>query len=151
MDKYSKLCVGVPLRKRVSIEGFDGRLIVRGSLSANRRKDNERSGYEQNGFESTVVTRKKHLAVPEWNRQIKRSKRPSCILWKIPRLVPHLLAPYLKISLHKTICDMNDDLLGELRIAHADRVDDTLMVCDLRHPRTRVKTLSQSAHQRECI
>src|SRR5258705_805672 len=46
---------------------------------------------------------------------------------------------------------MNDDLLSELRVAHADRIDDTLMVCDLRHPRTGVETLSQSAHQREGI
>src|SRR5258708_3020368 len=62
-----------------------------------------------------------------------------------------LVAPHLEISLHKTICHVNDDLLGELRIAHADGVDDTLMVCDLRHPRTCVKALSQSAHQREGI
>src|SRR5258708_29694988 len=62
-----------------------------------------------------------------------------------------LVAPHLEISLHKTIGNVNDDLLGELRIAHADRVDDALMVCDLRHPRTCVKALSQSAHQREGI
>ena len=61
------------------------------------------------------------------------------------------VTPDLEISLHKTICHMNDDLLSELRISHADGVDDTLMVGDLRHPRTGVKALGQSAHQREGI
>ena len=44
-----------------------------------------------------------------------------------------LLAPYFEIMLHEMIRNVNHNLLGELRIAHADGVDDTLMVCDLRY------------------
>jgi hypothetical protein len=60
MDKYPELRVGVPLGKRMPIERFDGRLIVRRSLSRDRRKDNERSYYRQNAPELPVETRKKH-------------------------------------------------------------------------------------------
>ena len=38
---------------------------------------------------------------------------------------PHLLAPHLEIVFHKLISDVNGDLLGELRISHADGVYDS--------------------------
>src|SRR6267154_5529754 len=66
MDKYSKLRVGVPLRKRMAIERLDGRIIMRGSLRGDRRKDKERREYEQNASEFPVETRKRHLAVPQY-------------------------------------------------------------------------------------
>src|SRR6266850_2114094 len=39
MDKYSKLRIGVPLRKGMAPERLDGRIIMRGSLRAGSRQD----------------------------------------------------------------------------------------------------------------
>src|SRR5882757_9586013 len=39
MDKYSKLRIRVPLRKRMAAERLDGRIIMRGSLRAGSRQD----------------------------------------------------------------------------------------------------------------
>ena len=39
-----------------------------------------------------------------------------------------LLTPHLEIVLHKMIRDVNDHLLRELRIAHPNGIDDSLMI-----------------------
>jgi hypothetical protein len=41
MDKYSKLGVGVPLRKRMLIQGFQRGFIVRGGLGVKGQKDHK--------------------------------------------------------------------------------------------------------------
>jgi hypothetical protein len=65
MHKYPEFRVGVPLGKRMAIEGLESGLVSRGRLSRDRGKDKERSKYEQNASEIPVEMRNRHLAVPE--------------------------------------------------------------------------------------
>src|SRR5260370_42589909 len=83
------------------------------------------------------------FSTSRWNDDKSESRRRRM------SLPGRLLAPYFEIMLHEMIRNVNHNLLGGLRISHQDCVDDTLLVCDLRHPRATVQILTQSAHQRK--
>jgi hypothetical protein len=76
MDKNPELRVGIPLRKGMPTERFDGRLIARGRLSRGGRKDNERSNYQQNAGEFPVEARAKHWQSPD-ERITRTDQNPS--------------------------------------------------------------------------